>query len=152
MELHTFIESERFTKIVIGVGLALAALLIFEAGMYVGVRKAEVSSRTGQNFYYRVFGPEAGVSVGAFGEGLQDANGAAGKILSVNLPTFMLEDAAHGEKIVSISGKTAIMRLRDATSSSAIRAGDFAIVIGEPDGKGQVQATFIRLLPPPPAQ
>jgi hypothetical protein len=149
MNIQKITESAWFMKTLIAVGLFLAALIIFQAGVYVGVRKASLSFRMGDN-YYRALGPGE-FPGGALGEELSEADGASGKILSVTLPTFVVEDR-NGEKVILLNDQTGIRFMRDSTSSSAIMPGDGAIVIGEPDDKGEIQATFIRLLPPPPPQ
>jgi len=149
MELHKIIESEKFTKVVIGVGLVFAALIIFEAGMFVGIRKAGISFRTGENFYYRAIG-SGPFGNDPFGEELSNADGAVGKVLSVNLPTVLVE-GQNGEKTIIVSASTTVRRLNSATTSSAITPNNFVIVIGEPDASGAIRATFVRVLAPPPA-
>ena len=147
MDIQKITESPWFTKALFIIGLVLATLVIFQAGVYVGVRKAELSFRMGDN-YYRAFGP-GGFPGGPLGEELSESDGASGKILSVSLPTFIVEDR-NGEKVIILSDQTDIRSMRASTSSSAIMPGNGAIVIGEPNEKGQIQATFVRLLPPPP--
>lgn len=146
MNIQKITESPWFTKALISVGLLLAALIVFQAGVYVGARKASVSFRMGDN-YYRAVGP--GGFRGFFGEEFSETNGAAGKIVSVSLPTFVVSGPG-GERVILISGNTVIRKMRDATSSTAIVPGESAIVIGEPDENGQIEAGLIRLLPPPP--
>lgn len=128
-------------------GLILAVLIVFQAGVYVGVRKAALSFNMGDN-YYRAVGP-ANFPHGPFGEEFSEADGASGKIVSVTLPSFVVADR-NGEKVILVSDQTTIRRMRDTASSTAIVPGDSAIVIGEPNDNGEIQATFIRLLPPPP--
>jgi len=149
MDIQKITEAPWFTKALIAIGLVLAALVVFQAGVYVGVNKAALSFRMGDN-YYRALGP-GGFPGDPLGEELSEANGASGKILSVSLPTFIMEDQG-GEKVILIGSQTGIRFMRDSTSSSAIMPGDGAIVIGEPNDKGEIEATFIRLLPPPPVQ
>ncbi len=148
MDITTIIESDKFTKALIGVGLVVAALVIFEAGMYVGVHKTEFSLQEGDEFY-RVFDPGAGPGA-LFGSDFTTAHGAAGKVISVSLPTFVVEQTNNTEKVIAVTDDTQIRSFRDATSSGAIRAGNFVIVIGEPDQNGRIDATLVRLVPPPP--
>lgn len=149
VDAQKVVESDTFTKILIGVGLAFAALVIFEAGIFVGVRKASMAFHIGENYYYRAVGPGPGpFGDDPFGEELTNANGAAGKVLSVSLPTFLVE-GRNGERTVIVSATTTIKRLDSATSSSAITPNNFVIVIGEPDASGAIRAAFVRVLPPP---
>lgn len=147
MDIQKITESPRFTKILIIIGLLLALLVVFQAGVYIGVRKAELSFSMGDN-YYRAIGVGE-FPRGPLGEELSDSDGASGKILSVNLPTFIVEDQ-NGEKIITTNNQTTIRLLRSATSSTAITPGESVIVIGEPNSNGEIEATFIRLLPPLP--
>ena len=149
MDIQKITESTWFTKALIAIGLVLTALIVFQAGMYVGVRKAELSFRMGDN-YYRALGP-GGFPGGPLGDELSEADGASGTVVSVSLPTFIVADRG-GEKVIAVSDQTTIRLLRDATSSSAIVPGESAIIIGEPNDKGEIEATFVRLLPPPPPQ
>ncbi len=136
------------TLIYILVGLFFA-LLIFQAGMYAGYRKAAFSYGMGAA-YYNVFEGQPG---GNFPRGgFVEAHGAAGKIISIHLPTFVLEGPDNLEKVILIDDDTEIRRFRAVASSSDLAAGDFVIVIGEPNDEAEVTAKLIRILPPPPAQ
>ena len=151
MDFKTFIASERFTKGLIIVGLILAALVVFQAGIAVGEHRAGFSYRGGEN-YYRVFGNPQDPMSGMFNEELSEGDGTVGKIISVHLPSFVVEDNDQTEKTVLVSTSTTIRNLRDATSSTALSPGEYVIVIGDPTENSEIDARFIRLLPPPPAQ
>jgi hypothetical protein len=43
-----------------------------------------------------------------------------------------------------------IERLRETVKISDLKVDDFVVVIGEPNDSGQIEAKFIRLLPPAP--
>ncbi|MDE2079467.1 MAG: hypothetical protein KGI73_03710 [Patescibacteria group bacterium] len=150
MDFQKVIESEKFTKVLIGVGLLFAALIIFEAGVFVGIRKAGTAFGVGENYYYRAIGPGP-FGDDPFGEELSNANGAAGKVLSAS-PSTILVEGRNGERTVVISATTTVRRLNSATTSSAIAPNDFVIVIGQPDTAGAIHAAFIRVVPAPPAQ
>ena len=148
MNIENVLHSSWFKKAVIAVGALLVLLLVFQAGVYVGIRKAGFSARLGDN-YYRAVGSIREMP-GPFGEELSGGEGAAGKVISVSLPTFVVEDRDNTEKIVSLQNTDDIKYLRDATSSGAITPGRFVIVIGEPDADGKINASFVRILPAPP--
>lgn len=149
MDIQKVIQSARFTKVLIGIGLAMSVLIIFEAGVFVGIHKAGTSFRMGDE-YYRALG--TGGQQGFFGEELSEAHGAAGQVLSVALPQFVVEENNNTEKVIVLGDQTVIRSFRSATSSNALAAGEFVIVIGEPNDKGQIDASLIRILPPPPTQ
>lgn len=148
MNTKKLFESETFHKVIIVTGLLLSALVIFESGVFVGVHKAGFSYRMGDN-YYRAFGKTNSLSRG-FGEELPSGHGVVGKILSVNLPTFVVADRENTEKTVRISTHTDIRFMRDIASTSALKPADFVVVIGSPNDSSEVEATLIRILPPPP--
>lgn len=148
MDIKKTFESRWFMRALMGLGVLLIALIVFQAGVYVGVRKAGMSFRMGDS-YYRVVG-QGPLPGDPFGEELSEAGGAAGRIVSVTLPTFLVASPDGDERFVVVTDRTMIRFMRDATSSSAITPDRSVIVIGAPDDKGRIQASFIRLLPPPP--
>ena len=147
MDLASFTKTEKFKKIVYVVAGVVILLVVFQAGEFVGFHKAAFSYGMGDN-YYRAFGREP------LPRGLNDdfpnAHGATGKIVSVTLPTFVIEDQNHVEKVVRITNATLIRHLRDTATTTDLVPGGFAVVIGTPNSQAEIQAAFIRLLPPPP--
>ena len=121
------------------------ALLIFQAGMFAGYRMAAFSYGTGRA-YYDVFER----SEHGYRGGFSEAHGAAGQIVSLTLPTFIVKSRDNTEKVVLIESDTEIRRFRDVATSTDLKTNDFVVVIGEPNTKAQVAAKLIRILPPPP--
>ena len=122
------------------------ALLIFQAGMFTGERRAAFTYGTGAA-YYRVFDENHGPGSRDF---LMEAHGAAGKIVSLNLPTFVVSGPDQTEKVVMVGDDTEIRRFHSEASSSDLGVDDFVVVIGEPNSDAQIDAKLIRILPPPP--
>ena len=73
-----------------------------------------------------------------------------GKIIKLEPPNFMIADRDGVEKIILITDKTDIKRFRDTIKSVDLKLDDFINVIGAPNDKAQIEAKFIRVLPPPP--
>ncbi len=144
MDLEHVHQSKLFRGILIGIVATILILMVFKAGELVGYRKAAFSSHLGDN-YYRAF--EGGRP--PMGGMLPGGHGAAGKIISINLPTFVVDGPDGIEKTVVIDDDTAIRRFRDTITADALRVDDFVTVLGEPDGEGHVTAKLIRVLPPP---
>ena len=99
-DLKEFAQSKSFRGVLVGLGIAITVLLIFEAGVAVGYRKAAFAYKFGDN-YYRAFderGPRAPFMVGLRG-GLPDAHGAVGAIVSLTLPTFVVGGSDNIENI-----------------------------------------------------
>lgn len=149
MTVKPILQSKLVTGLLIGAGLTLAALLVFQAGMVVGERRATFSYRLGERYYRGAFGGHPRM-MGLGRDGFLEAHGAAGKIISVQLPTFVIEGPDQVEKVVLINDGTSIRRFRDTVPPSALRVDDFAVVIGAPNDQAQVVAKLIRLMPEPP--
>lgn len=133
-----------------GVGLALIVLLIFQAGMFVGYRKAAFSYRFGDN-YYRAFGEHGPRPFQIpLQEGFIESHGAVGKIVTINLPTFVMVGPDEIEKVILIGDDTQIRHFDTTISASDLKVDDFTVVLGSPNENSQIEAKLIRVLPAPP--
>ena len=148
-KLQGFLKSTMFTRTLYSLGAILLMLAIFQAGVFVGFHKATFAHQFGER-YYRGFD---GGDRGKFGmpfRGLPDAHGATGKILSVEIDLLVIEGPEGIEKSVRLKGDTELRRFRDRIKVADLRVGDIAVVIGEPNENGEIDARFVRLLPPLP--
>lgn len=152
-----FHSSKKVRMTLIILAALIVVLVIFRAGVSVGYHKATFSSKLGENYYYRAFGREGGPQ--PFNTRLNEldrndltsGHGAAGKIVKISLPTFVVSSPDNIEKVVLISGATEIRRFRDMASSSDLKVDQGVIVLGAPNAEGQIEAHLIRLIPPLPA-
>jgi len=135
-------KARRVVTILIGV---IAALLVFQGGVSVGYHKALFSYRGGERFINMMEGPEEAPIPMGFSAG----HGAAGRIVSVSLPSFVVASPDNREETVILGDDTVIRQFRDTASSSAIRPEEFTVVLGEPDESGAIQARFVRIMPAP---
>ncbi len=153
MDLKNIHQSKTFRGILIGLVIAVVVLMIFKAGELVGYRKAAFSYRLGDN-YYRAFegpGPRTGTpGMMLFSERLPGGHGAAGKIISINLPTFVVDGPDGIEKTIVVDDHTAVRRFRDEVDAKDLKTDDFVTVLGEPDAEGRITAKLIRVMPAPP--
>ncbi len=150
MDWKAFFGSKAFGQVIAIVGILAAILVIFQVGVWVGFRKAAFSFRGGDNFY-RQFGGRGGHFAPGLPHGdFPDANGSVGRILKIDLPTFMMMGPDNLEKTVYVRGDTIIRRFRDTLRPEDLRVDEEAVVIGEPNDRGQIEAKLIRLTPPPP--
>ncbi len=131
-----------------GIGGIIIALLIFQAGMFVGYRKASFSYRWGDN-YHRTFGEQQKFPfrMGPRGD-FSESHGVVGKVVSIKLPTFVVEGSDNVEKVVVIKEDTIIRRFRDTLKPEDLKTGDLIVVIGSPNNQSEVEAKLIRMLPP----
>jgi Domain of unknown function (DUF5666) len=148
-KIHSFIKSaipqSPKARAVGALGLSvMLALVIFQAGIEVGYKKASFSRSLGNNFS-RVFeGPKA---ASAPYEGIPGGHGATGAIASVSSSTMVIIGPDKVEKIVIMDGSTEIRKFRDTIASKDLRVGDMVIALGTPDGDGKIVARLVRVLP-----
>lgn len=135
-----------------GIGLAIIVLVIFQAGIFVGYKKASFSYRWGDN-YSRNFGgrmnrPFMGMIRGEF----SNAHGTIGKIIKIDLPTFVIESNDNIEKIIVLKNDTIIKKFRETIKPEDLKDNDSVVIIGSPDSEGKIEAKLIRLMPMPPIE
>ncbi len=156
-----FLTSKTFKGIVVIVGALVVALLIFQAGMMVGFKKASFSYKFGDN-YSRMFGDRnsrdmrSGRDNGMSGQqsnmqfdNFVGGHGAVGKVVSINLPTIVVFDQNNLEKPVVLTDQTIVRELRDTVSAQELQIGDEVTVLGTPNEQGQIEARFVRIVSKP---
>lgn len=154
-KVKNFFKSENFKIIIYVVGILAVAILIFQAGMIAGFKKASFDRNWGDN-YERNFGSphrNPKIKMGGFGDfgNLPNANGAIGKIIKTDLPNvIVMDDKDMIEKVIIIGDDTKIIKMREDLEKEDLKIDDFIIVIGSPNEEGQIQAKLIRLMPAPP--
>lgn len=150
MDINTFFQSKTFKAIIFGVGAFIVLLFIFLIGMSVGFKKATFSYRWGENYHRNFAGPQGGFFNDFMGKEFMDAHGLIGKIIKIEDSNLVIQDKDKVEKIVLIGKDTTIERFRDSIKIGELKVDDMIVVIGEPNQSGQVEAKFIRVLPPSP--
>jgi len=144
------LQSRKFRRFVIAIGIAVATLLVFSAGMEVGFMKASFNYRFGEK-YYGTFGPRPiHAGVGFIPNDISDSHGVSGRIVSITMPRFVVADKDNTEKIVRLGDDTVIRRLRDSITGASLEVGEDVIVIGTPNEDSEIEAKFIRIVPPMP--
>jgi hypothetical protein len=141
MSTQEFTSSKTFKRIIWGIGVLLVALVIFQAGVFVGFDKASFSFKGGDN-YYRTFGSGPGP-----GGGFPGAYGVSGKIIKVSLPTVLVAGDDGVEKSILVSTSTLIRQLRQMLAPADLKVDDTVVIIGSPNNQSQIEAKFIRIIP-----
>ncbi|MBU6231160.1 MAG: hypothetical protein KGI45_02740 [Patescibacteria group bacterium] len=136
------------SKIILALAALLVILLSFQAGVTVGYRRGSFATNADTGMVREFQNPRSFFASFFHDGDDSNPNGAVGRIISVSLPTFMLKGPTS-EQIVNISPTTTIRIFRDLASSSALQAGQEAIVIGNPGENGQINAVFVRIMPRP---
>lgn len=144
-------ESKAVRAVIITIGVIIFVLTILFVGINIGEYRARFAGEFGNNFERNFWGPR-GMMGGYFGRMLPGGHGAAGQILSVNLPQIIINGPDNLEKTVLVGTSTIVRLFQANIQSSDLKAGDFVIVIGNPDSNGQIEASFIRVMPQPMMQ
>jgi hypothetical protein len=143
--IKKFFESTLFLKILCGIGIVVIALIIFYAGVTVGIHRASFGRAWAENYESNFgFGPDH-LLVGV--NNFPNANGAIGKIIKIELPTVIVQDKDNTEKVILTTESTQIQKMQSNITTSDLKLGDFVVVIGTPNTQGQIEAKFIRVMP-----
>jgi hypothetical protein len=146
-ELRAFAKTHKSVAFMTGVGFLIIAIVIFEAGVFVGFHKASFAYGWEQN-YGRNFGDPRG-QFGFPDRALPIGHGADGRVISVSKGSFVVAGGDEAEKTIRVSSSTIIRAASGATTSAALANGSYVVVIGEPDASGTVSAQLVRILPAP---
>lgn len=150
------LKSKTFKKVLLGIGILIVALVIFQAGMFVGFHKASFSYGWGDNYRKTFEGPRGEFGGGMMGgfsrNNLPGAYGAVGKIIKVNLPTVVVMGPDNIEKIILIKDDTLIREFRNELKATDLQINDQVVVIGSPNASSQIEAKLIRIMPEPMMQ
>lgn len=149
-------QSRYFRGALLGIGVFIIGLLIFQAGVFVGYHKAGFSYKWGEDYYRTFNGPRdpfggvppisARMPLGGF----PNAHGVTGKIIKIDLPTIVVEGEDKIEKIVLIKDDTVINQFRETIKPADLKVDSYVTVIGSPNQDSQVEAKLIRVMPVPP--
>lgn len=150
MELNKIFQAKVLKwAILIIVGLVIL-LFVFKAGMFVGFTKARFSFNWDKNYHLNFGGP--GGFMPEFDErNFMAPHGTFGAIVKIDGSTIVIKGDDGLEKIILISDQTDIREFRDRLAAADLKVDAKIVVIGEPDEQGQINAKFIRILPPEPA-
>lgn len=136
--------------IIIGLVCFAAAVLIFGIGMFVGGTKARFSYRWAESYHKNFGGPRGGF-LNDWRKGSPpsvdfiEGHGAFGEIIKINDSDLIIRDRGNVEKIIIITENTALTKRGETIKKDKLNVGDYAVVIGSPNDKGQIEAKFIRL-------
>jgi len=140
-------KSKYFNKVILLMVFLIWTGLVFQLGMLVGFSKASFFFKYSDNYYKNIKGKPS-MPLGFQDNDLPRSHGAIGKILQVTFPNLVIEDNDGLEKIVILNNGTIIKKLGQIASTSDITANDYAIVIGSPNDRSEINAKLIRILPP----
>jgi hypothetical protein len=150
-QFKKILEHTTISKVIIAIGSISIVLVIFNAGIFVGYHKAQFSQARGEQYKRGYNDPKFFLAPFMQDKNNQNPNGTVGKILSISGNTALIELPNDTEQTIHIGSSTKIRYPADATSTRALESGLYIAVIGKPNTDGDIDASFIRVLPPPPA-
>jgi hypothetical protein len=147
-DVHTFVKSRAFVWLLSGIGFLIILIAVFEAGMFVGFHKASFARDWEEN-YGRNFGTPPGAFPMMAARGGANPHGATGQIVDITLPSFIIANPSGDEQSVRIATSTLIRKGMLTADEDDLSVGQYAVVIGQPDASGTLEASFVRLMPLP---
>ncbi len=149
------IHSSKKVRIAVSIILiVIVALGIFKAGEVVGFHKAKFSRDFGDNFHRNFTNSHNGFFRQSMGDMMDDklppaGYGTVGKIVSMASSTLVVADKDNLEKTVLVNSETSIREFRDELKVTDLKVGDFVVILGTPDDKGEIEARLVRIIPTP---
>lgn len=123
--------------VIIGLGVFVAVVLIFGAGVKVGEVKARYSYRWAENYHTNFAGK------------FIDAHGTFGEIIEIKDNSFVVKGRGDIEKII-VTTKETVIKNGMETIEDGLKVGDQVVIIGAPTSEGQIEAKLIRVMPRKP--
>lgn len=156
--MKELIKSKKFKIAIITVGSFLVALIIFAAGVNVGIHKAKFSYKFGENYERNFMDPRPGMNkpkgpMGKMEEGFRkfegrdfrNAHGLSGTIISIADNNIVIKDQDEKENTVFASEKTIIKLGRETIGIQDLKNDMKVVVMGRPGDEGKINADLIRI-------
>ena len=156
MNFQDFFKSKYFNITLHIIGVLAILLLVFQAGMFVGFRKAQFSFGWGENYHRNFGGPRQGFLPDVRGDDLISGHGLAGVIIKIDNKAIIIKDNAGVERIVNTNDQTDIRNGRDKVILKDLKIDERIVVLGAPVLDGSITAKMVRIfnsnepLPLPP--
>lgn len=130
----------------------LILVVVFQAGVFVGVRKATFSFSFGDNYHRMFGGPRGGLLRDLAGKDLISGHGVSGVVVRVDGTTIVMKDSDNMERAIVVQNGVPIKSGLGEVDIANLQSDERIVVIGEPGEEGQIDAKFVRVLravPPP---
>lgn len=148
MTIKEFVQSPKFKWLLVGMGSIIVLLLVFQAGVSVGFRKARFSFMWGDNYHQAFGGPKGGVLRDFAGKDFISGHGTAGAIVRIDANNIIIKGQDGIEKIVTISDQTSIKQGNSDIKVADLKPDEPVVVIGSPNEDGSIRAKIIRIFDP----
>lgn len=151
MDIKPYLKKYAFPLAIVAMIWLVVLLLAFKLGVSLGKRQAEFTCQWSENYHRNFGGPPPGGFLQLLDRDDQvQAHGVFGTVIQAATGSLIVKQNDGVEKVVLVGDDTVIQLLRQRVPLSEVHVNEWAVVLGEPNDQGQIQATFIRLLPPPP--
>lgn len=151
MDINKFFQSDAIKIILLIIAILIILGFVFNAGMFIGMRKANFAFTWADEYHRNFGGPQAGFLRGFadMGKEFINSNGAVGQIINIDDQKITVKDRDNTEKIILITSETSIVRQKSSIKIGDLKLNDFVVIIGEPNNDGQIDAKLIRVMPEP---
>ena len=122
-------------------------LLVFQAGEYIGYRRAGFAGRLGENYYRTLGGGRHRNLFGTLFSDLPGDHSALGRIVAANTNTLVIAGTDNVEKTILLNPQTIIRQWQNNLTANDLKVGQTVIVLGEPNNQAQIVARLIRVIP-----
>ncbi|MFA5747205.1 MAG: hypothetical protein WC926_03985 [Candidatus Paceibacterota bacterium] len=136
-----------FFLVIIGLMILLS---VFKLGIVVGEKKADFTRQWSDNYHMNFAGPKEGFFKNLGDKDLIEASGTFGQIIKMDGSTIVVKGQNDVEKTVIAGEGIQIKRFNEDVGITDLKVDDRVVIIGEPNESGQIEAKFIRIMPPPP--
>jgi hypothetical protein len=124
-------------------------LLFFRLAFNLGVRKGAYACKWSEN-YHRNFGGPSGENMMMDKDPSMPSHGVFGQVIGTATDTLIIKQNDGVETSVAVTDDTIIELLHQRVPLHEVHLYETVVVIGQPDENGRIEATFVRILPPPP--
>ncbi len=153
-DVHSARRSKWLTWLLLCLGAALVLLLVFDAGLAIGTRRAlELRGGPARGHDAPMLG------LGGFGVAMPHGfipggHGAVGTIQSISPSILTIKTRSGDSEEIVMNASTTIESATTSLPQSGLHVGDQIVAIGNPSAatsSTRMTAELIRVLPPPPA-
>jgi hypothetical protein len=143
-------QSKTFSLILKSIVALIAAMLIFQLGMFVGFRKASFSYAWGDNYHTVFGGPQGGLMHDFAGQDFMNGHGISGTVAQIDGNNIIIKGNSGMEMSITVTDKTSILKGRSQAGLADLQLDDMITAIGRPGNNGVIAAEIIRVLEPIP--
>ncbi len=145
--MKKFIASKKLRIAIYIFGSLFILLFTFQAGMFVGVKKASFYNRIGEKYFREVNGNTENLMSGTRRDDFGNNYGAIGKVIQVNLPQIIVEDQGGIDKTITVSTSTSIRSGKKSLSPADVKVDNYVVIFGPNTDDSIINARLVRILP-----